>query len=289
MVVSFFKSRRIPRSLLPRSSSESLKPEQMEWLTNPEIWIALVTLTVLEIVLGIDNIIFISIVASRLPKEQQDRARKVGLLMAMFTRILLLVTLSWMAHLTKPLFTVLGKAFSGRDLILSGGGLFLLYKATHEIHEKMEGDEEEAVAGAASTQTFARVIFSIMILDIVFSLDSVITAVGMVDEVPVMIAAIVIAVGAMFFAAGPIAQFVDDHPTVKMLALSFLLLIGLSLVGEGFGHHIPKAYVYFSMGFSAFVEFLNLRSKRKGAPVRLHEPKFAEVVDVAAEPAPGSE
>ncbi len=249
----------------------------MEWLTNPEIWIALITLTVLEIVLGIDNIIFISIVASRLPREQQDKARKMGLMMAMVSRILLLLTLSWAAHLTKPLFEVLGKSFSGRDLILTLGGLFLIYKATHEIHEKMEGDEEAAIAETTKAVSFSKVLVSIMFLDIVFSLDSVITAVGMVDQVPVMIAAIVIAVGAMLFAAKPISDFVDEHPTVKMLALSFLLLIGLTLLGEGFGHHIPKGYVYFSMGFSAFVEFLNLRSKKKGPPVRLHEPRFSEV------------
>lgn len=253
----------------------------MEWLANPEIWIALITLTVLEIVLGIDNIIFISIVASKLPKEQQPRARKLGLLLAMGTRVLLLLTLSWLVHLTTPLFTVpyWGKEFSGRDLILFSGGLFLIYKSTHEIHEKMEGDEEAAMAEHSKANSFGKVLVSIAILDIVFSLDSVITAVGMVDEVPVMIAAIVIAVGAMVLAADGISEFVDDHPTVKMLALSFLLLIGLSLVGEGLGHHIPKAYIYFSMGFSAFVEFLNLRAKRKGTPVRLHEPHFSDVVD----------
>jgi predicted tellurium resistance membrane protein TerC len=253
----------------------------MEWIANPEIWIALVTLTVLEIVLGIDNIIFISIVASKLPKEEQPRARRLGLLLAMGTRILLLLTLSWLVHLTKPLFVVpyWDKAFSGRDLILFAGGLFLIYKSTHEIHEKMEGDEAEAMAGGTKAKSFGQVLVSIAILDIVFSLDSVITAVGMVDEVPVMVAAIVIAVGAMVLAADGIAAFVDDHPTVKMLALSFLLLIGLSLVGEGLGHHIPKAYIYFSMGFSAFVEFLNLRSKRKGTPVRLHQPRFSDVED----------
>lgn len=246
----------------------------MEWITNPELWAALLTLTVLEIVLGIDNIIFISIVAGRLPKEQQPKARQIGLLLAMGTRILLLLTLSWLVHLTSPLFSVFGHPFSGRDLILLSGGLFLIYKATHEIHEKLEGDEEEALAESAPAKSFASVLVSIAMLDIVFSLDSVITAVGMVDEVPIMIAAIVIAVGTMMFAAGPISEFVDDHPTVKMLALSFLLLIGLSLVGEGMGHHIPKAYIYFSMGFSAFVELLNLRSKKKGPPVRLHEPQL---------------
>lgn len=245
----------------------------MEWISDPEIWIALITLTALEIVLGIDNIIFISIVAGKLPKEQQPKARRLGLFFAMGTRILLLLTLSWLVHLTQPLFTVpyWEKSFSGRDLILFVGGLFLLYKSTHEIHEKMEGDEEQAVADTTTADSFFKVLVSIAVLDLVFSLDSVITAVGMVDEVPVMIAAIVIAVGVMIWAAEGISAFVDEHPTVKMLALSFLLLIGLSLVGEGLGHHIPKAYIYFSMGFSALVEFLNLRSKRKGTPVKIHQ------------------
>lgn len=243
----------------------------MEWLVNPEIWIALITLTVLEIVLGIDNIIFISIVAGKLPAEQQPKARRMGLLLAMFTRILLLLFLSWLVHLTKPWFTVpyWGKEFSGRDLILLTGGMFLIYKATHEIHEKVEGDEEAEVAASADATSFGKVLISIAILDIVFSLDSVITAVGMVEHVPVMIAAIVIAVGAMVLASDTISDFVEEHPTVKMLALSFLLLIGLSLVGEGLGHHIPKPYIYFSMGFSAFVESLNLRSKKKGTPERI--------------------
>ncbi len=243
----------------------------MEWLTNPEIWIALITLTVLEIVLGIDNIIFISIVAGKLPKEQQPKARRLGLLLAMFTRILLLLTLSWLVHLTKPFFTIpyWNHPVSGRDIILFTGGLFLIYKSTHEIHEKMEGDEEQSLANTTSADSFGKVLVSIAILDIVFSIDSVITAVGMVEQVPVMVAAIVIAVGAMVLAADSISEFVDEHPTVKMLALSFLLLIGLSLVGEGLGHHIPKPYIYFSMGFSAFVEFLNLRSKKKRAPKQL--------------------
>lgn len=266
----------------------------MEWITNPEIWIALVTLTILEIVLGIDNIIFISIVASKLPPEQQPRARRLGLMLAMITRVLLLLTLSWLVHLTKPLFTVpwWGKAFSGRDLILLGGGMFLLYKSTHEIHEKIEGDEAEAVADASGAKSFGSVLLSIAILDIVFSLDSVITAVGMVDDVPVMIAAIIIAVGTMVLAADSVSEFVENHPTVKMLALSFLLLIGLSLIGEGMGHHIPKAYIYFSMAFSAFVEFLNLRAKKSGPPVRLHEVHFSDVAPDAgkkSEPTPPAE
>ena len=254
----------------------------MDWLTNPEVWIALLTLTALEIVLGIDNIIFISIVSGRLPVEEQPKARKVGLALAMGTRILLLLSLNWLAHLTEPLFhlDVLKKGgFSGRDLILLFGGLFLIYKSTHEIHEKMEGDEAEALAEGAKAVSFAKVIVSIAILDIVFSLDSVITAVGMVDKqsggVPVMIAAIMIAVGAMMLAAENISSFVEAHPSVKMLALSFLLLIGLSLVGEGLGHHIPKPYIYFSMAFSAGVEMLNIRSnKSKKKPVELREPKL---------------
>lgn len=237
----------------------------MEWIADPEIWIALITLTVLEIVLGIDNIIFISIVAGKLPPEQQPRARRLGLFLAMGTRIILLLFLSWLVHLTKPLFVVpyFEKAISGRDLILLAGGLFLIYKSTREIHDKMEGDGEEALTNTPEGATFGSVLLSIAILDIVFSLDSVITAVGMVKQVPVMIAAIIIAVGTMVLAADSVSEFVEEHPTVKMLALSFLLLIGLSLVGEGLGHHIPKPYIYFSMGFSAFVEFLNLRAKKQ--------------------------
>lgn len=236
----------------------------IEILSKPDTWMALITLTVLEIVLGIDNIIFISIVSSRLPVEEQPRARKLGLLMAMATRVLLLLSLSWLTKLTAPLFAVAGHPFSGRDLILFFGGLFLLYKATHEIHEKVEGDKPEDIEDAhRGSTTFSQVIISIAILDIVFSLDSVITAVGMVDEVPIMIAAIMIAVAAMMLAAEKISTFVEEHPSVKMLALSFLLLIGLSLVGEGLGHHIPKPYIYFSMAFSALVEGLNIRANRK--------------------------
>jgi predicted tellurium resistance membrane protein TerC len=252
----------------------------MEWITNPEIWMALITLTVLEIVLGIDNIIFISIVSGRLPVEEQPKARRIGLMLAMGTRVLLLLGLSWLVHLTQPLITLGPKSFSGRDLILLFGGLFLIYKATHEIHEKMEGDEAESVAGSAPAATFGKVIVSIAILDIVFSLDSVITAVGMVDQVPIMIAAIVIAVGAMMLAAENISAFVEAHPSVKMLALSFLLLIGLSLVGEGLGHHIPKPYIYFAMAFSAMVEMLNIRSnKSKKKPVELRQPKLNQAYE----------
>jgi predicted tellurium resistance membrane protein TerC len=239
----------------------------MEWLTNPETWIALVTLSALEIVLGVDNIIFISVLASKLPHAQQARARRVGLLGAMVTRIGLLFSLAWLAKLTAPLFSVLSREISGRDLILIGGGLFLLAKATWEIHENLEGDEPGGKDRAAAS--FASLIVQIMLLDIVFSLDSVITAIGMARQLGVMVAAVVIAVVVMLWASGPIAEFVDRHPTVKILALSFLLLIGFSLVAEGFGQHIPKGYIYFAMGFSVFVEMLNLRMRKAGRAVHL--------------------
>ena len=241
----------------------------MEWLTSPETWIALLTLTVLEIVLGIDNIIFISILAGKLPAGEQPRARTVGLTLAMVTRILLLLSLTGIMRLTRPLFSPFGHPFSGRDLILLLGGLFLLWKSTREIHDKLEGEEgrQNVKAGA----TFGGVIVQIALLDIVFSLDSVITAVGMVRQVGVMIAAIVLAVLVMLVAAGPISDFVHRHPTLKMLALSFLLLIGVTLIADGLGQHIPKGYVYFAMGFSVFVESLNLRLVRKAPPVHLKE------------------
>jgi predicted tellurium resistance membrane protein TerC len=244
----------------------------MTWMTDPEAWIALFTLTVLEIVLGIDNIIFISILVGKLPDRQQPRARRLGLFLAMFLRIGLLASIAWMARLTAPLFTVLGQGISGRDLILLVGGVFLLFKSTREIHERLEGDEAEASARAAAS--FVAVIVQVLLLDIVFSLDSVITAVGMANQLPVMIAAVVIAVGVMMFAAGPIGNFVARHPTIKMLALSFLLLIGMSLIAEGLGRHIPKGYIYFAMAFSVFVEMLNLWSRKKTSrPVKLREPK----------------
>ena len=244
----------------------------MEWLTSPEAWIALVTLTFLEIVLGVDNVIFISILAGKLPAEQQKKARQVGLGLAMFMRIALLASLAWIVKLTAPLFTVWGQAVSGRDLILLLGGLFLMAKATFEIHDKLEGGEGHASARVAPT--FASVIFQILLLDIVFSLDSVITAVGMAEDLGVMIAAVVIAVAVMMVSAGAISSYVERHPTVKMLALSFLLLIGLSLVAEGFHQHIPKGYIYFAMGFSIFVEMINLRIRAirhegKAEPVEL--------------------
>jgi predicted tellurium resistance membrane protein TerC len=243
----------------------------MEWLTDPQIWIALATLTALEVVLGIDNVVFISILASKLPTTQQSRARRLGLLLAMGTRIALLFAITWVIRLTAPLFAVLGQEISGRDIILIAGGLFLLAKSTHEIHEKLEG--ESGRTAERIPPSFASVLVQIMLLDIVFSLDSVITAVGMVDEIAIMIAAVVIAIGFMMLFAEPVSTFVERHPTVKMLALSFLLLIGMVLIAEGLDQHIPKGYIYFAMAFSVFVETLNLRLKRtKQPPVKLHGP-----------------
>lgn len=243
----------------------------MTWITTPEIWIALLTLTVLEIVLGVDNIIFISILAGKLPPGQQARARRLGLVLAMLMRIALLASLAWIIRLTAPLFTVLGRGISGRDLILLAGGLFLIAKSTHEIHEKLEGDEGRGSGRAAAS--FGSVVGQIALLDIVFSLDSVITAVGMARQLGVMIAAVVIAVGVMMLSATAISDFVHRHPTVKMLALSFLLLIGVSLIADGLGQPLSKGYIYFAMGFSVFVEMLNLRLRARGAavPVRLRE------------------
>ncbi len=248
----------------------------MDWLTDPQIWISLFTLTALEIVLGIDNIIFISILAGKLPAEQQQKARQLGLMLALVTRILLLLSLTWIMGLTKPLFTlpVMNQPISGRDLVLLLGGLFLIWKSVKEVHEKLEDDDGHATAGK-SRATFAGVIAQILILDIVFSLDSVITAVGMANHIGVMITAVVIALGVMLVFAGSISDFVNRHPTLKMLALSFLILIGVTLVGEGLGQHIPKGYIYFSMAFAFGVEMLNLklRSKQtKQKPVELHQP-----------------
>jgi predicted tellurium resistance membrane protein TerC len=242
----------------------------IDWISDPQAWISLLTLTGLEIVLGIDNIIFISILAGRLPAADQARARQTGLMLALFTRIALLSGIAWMARLTVPLFTLLGHGVSGRDLILIVGGLFLLVKSTTEIHEKLEGHEDAATPRAAAA-SFSRVIVQIMLLDIVFSLDSVITAVGMAQHLAIMIAAVILAMGVMLLAAGSISDFVHRHPTLKILALSFLLLIGLSLVAEGTGFHIPKGYVYFAMAFSFGVELLNLRLRKKAEPVALHQ------------------
>jgi predicted tellurium resistance membrane protein TerC len=239
----------------------------LEWLLNPTTWIALVTLTSLEVVLGVDNVIFVSILAGKLPEAQRPRARRVGLFLAMFMRIGLLLSLTWMMRLTTPLFTVLGLELAGRDLILGVGGLFLIAKSTHEIHDKLEGDEGEGSARVAAS--FWSVIAQVMVLDIVFSLDSVITAVGMASDIAVMVTAVVIAVGVMMAAADGISEFVERHPTVKMLALSFLLLIGVSLIADGFHQHIPKGYIYFAMAFSVLVEMLNLRLRRKTKPIEL--------------------
>lgn len=242
----------------------------LEWITSPEAWIALVTLTTLEIVLGIDNIIFISILVGRLPEAQRNFARRIGLGLAMVARLGLLFSISWVMGLTKPWFEVLGVSISGRDFVLIGGGLFLLYKATHEIHNSLEGvgDESKKVV----VTTMGMVLLQITVLDIVFSLDSVITAVGLVDHVTLMAIAIILAVLVMLIAAKPIGDFVESHPTVKILALSFLILVGVTLIVEGFDVHVPKGYIYFAMAFSVSVEFLNLRMRKKATePVRLHK------------------
>ena len=237
----------------------------MDWLFNPEIWAALVTLTALEIVLGIDNIIFLSIIVSKLPAHQQDSARILGLAGAAVTRILLLFSLAWLASLTKPWFTVLGLEISGRDVVLILGGLFLFWKATTEIGEQIEGPRDEDTIKIKAVTSYLSAIVQIMLLDIVFSLDSVITAVGMTNNLPVMVTAIVIAVATMMVFAGPLSRYVERHPTIKVLALSFLLLVGMALVGEGFDFHIPKPYLYFAMAFSVGVEMINLRVRAKHA------------------------
>ena len=243
----------------------------MELLTNPQAWIAFATLTALELVLGIDNIIFISILVDKLPPARREMARRIGLFMAMFMRIGLLMVLAWIVGLVAPLFTVFGQAISGRDLILILGGLFLIWKSSGEIHQSLE--VEEGHEASAAKATFSAVILQIMLVDLVFSLDSIITAVGMVDELAVMIAAVVMSVGLMMLFAGPIGRFVSDHPTIKMLALAFLVVVGVVLVAEGFGHHVPKGYVYFGMAFSLAVEMLNIRlRKRSKQPVHLHAP-----------------
>ena len=252
----------------------------MDWLSDPQAWVALLTLTALEIVLGIDNIIFISILAGKLPEDQQKQGRQIGLIMAMATRILLLFSLAWLTRLTTPIFHVFHHGVSGRDLILIIGGLFLLGKSTLEIHDKLEG--EEGHASAKVKASFWSVIIQIMLLDIVFSLDSVITAVGMANELGVMVTAVVIAVGVMLYASDPISSFVNDRPTLKILALSFLLLIGFSLVVEGIHVEIPKGYIYFAMGFSVFVEVLNLRMRKKTAPVQPRQPYVEETQETTS-------
>ena len=246
----------------------------MDWIADPAAWIAFGTLLALEIVLGIDNVVFISILAGKLPLSMQARARYAGLALAMLTRLMLLFSLSWMIRLTAPLFTIFQQEISGRDLILIVGGLFLIAKSTHEIHQRLEGEQGSSSSRVAPT--FASVIVQILLLDVVFSLDSVITAIGMVDHIGIMVAAVIVAVFVMIGFAGAISRFVEHHPTVKMLALSFLLLIGMTLMAEGFDQHIPKGYIYSAMAFSVFVELLNLRVRRTGAaPVKLHEP-YAE-------------
>ncbi len=242
----------------------------MELLTSPDAWIAFLTLTGLELVLGIDNIVFISILADKLPENRRDAARRIGLGLALFMRIALLLLLSWIVGLTAPLFEIVGQAISGRDLILIGGGLFLLYKATREIHELLEG--EEGHASAKVRASFASVIVQIILIDAVFSIDSIITAVGLVDELAIMIAAVIVAVALMMVFAGPVGRFVSAHPTIKMLALSFLFMIGAVLIADGLGHHVPKGYIYFAMAFSIIVEILNMRLRKgKAEPVHLHQ------------------
>jgi predicted tellurium resistance membrane protein TerC len=251
----------------------------MDALSNPEIWMALATLTALELVLGIDNIIFISIIASKVRAEQRDKARRVGITLAAVTRLGLLLVIAWIIGLTAPLFSLFGQAFSWRDLILIGGGLFLIAKATHEIHQKLEGATQQVTAGGAAAVSFGSAIAQIMVLDLVFSLDSIITAVGMVDQIWVMVTAILISIVFMLIFAKPLGDFVERHPTVKVLALSFLIMIGLVLIADGFGQHIPKGYIYGAMAFSVFVELINLwirkRSGQGVAPVKLHE-KYAD-------------
>ncbi len=243
----------------------------MDWISQPETWIAFLTLVALELILGVDNVIFISILAGKLPKDQQSRARTTGILMAVITRVMLLLSLKWIVGLTDALVTVYGFEISGRDLVLLVGGLFLIWKSVHEIHQKLEGEEGQASAKVRGA--FWSVIIQIMLLDVVFSLDSVITAVGMVDEVAIMIAAVVISAIVMVFTSGPLSSFVERHPTIKMLALSFLLLIGFTLIVEGLHQHIPKGYIYFAMVFSVIVEMLNLRLRKTAEqPVTLHEP-----------------
>jgi predicted tellurium resistance membrane protein TerC len=248
----------------------------LELLTDPQVWIAFATLTALELVLGIDNIIFISILVDRLPPHRRESARRIGLFGAMFMRVGLLLTLAWIVGMTAPLFTVLQQPFSGRDLVLIGGGLFLIWKSAGEIHQSLEGAEGAQAHGAVKAG-FAAIILQIMLIDLVFSLDSIITAVGMVEQVAVMIAAVVASVGLMMLFAGAIGRFVSDHPTIKMLALSFLVVIGVVLLAEGFGHHVPKGYIYSAMAFALAVEMLNIRMrKRSPQPVRLHRDMMVE-------------
>jgi len=249
----------------------------MDWLSDPQAWLALVTLTALEIVLGIDNIIFISILTGKLPQQQRPRAQRIGLALAMITRLMLLFSLTWIMRLTEPFFSILGHGVSGRDIILIVGGLFLLAKSTMEIHDKLEGEEHHSPEGKGGA-SFKGIIIQIMFLDIIFSLDSVITAVGMASQLAVMATAVVLAVGVMMFFAGAVSTFVDRHPTIKVLALSFLLLIGVSLIADGLSFHIPKGYIYFAMAFSVFVEMINLRVRKGGTPpVKLRQQLVGDI------------
>jgi predicted tellurium resistance membrane protein TerC len=242
----------------------------MEWLGDPQIWLSLLTLTALEVVLGIDNLVFIAVLVGKLPKADQPRARNLGIIMALVPRLLLLLAIAWVIGLTEPLFELFGRGFSGRDIILFAGGLFLLYKATHEIHTSLEGDEGEASARVRARM--AAVVTQITLLNLVFSIDSIVTAIGMANEIWVMAVAIILSMLVMLLAARPVGNFVERHPTVKMLALSFLLLIGVSLVADGMHQHIPKGYIYFAMAFSVFVEMINLRARAKAKPVALRHP-----------------
>jgi len=252
----------------------------MNWIMDPNIWLALLTLSAIEIVLGVDNIVFIAILAGKLPEHQQAKGRTVGLILAMATRILLLFSISLIMKLTQPLFVVFAFEISGRDIILIAGGLFLLVKSTHEIHNNLEGEIDQEQKENGKKATFASVVTQIMILDIVFSIDSVVTAIGLAKQLSVMVAAIIIAVIVMIFLAGSISSFVDNHPTIKMLALSFLLLIGISLIGEGLDLHIPKGYIYFAMAFSVFVEVLNMKiRKHRVKPIKLRNPMSAKIMD----------
>ena len=260
--------------------------EWMDWVNDPEAWVALATLTTLEIVLGIDNVVFISILTQKLPLEQQARGRTIGLGAAMISRILLLFSIAWIMRLTAPIFEVFGEAISGRDLILIVGGLFLLGKATHEIHDKLEGAGDRHAGAGKKAASFASVIFQILLIDLVFSLDSVITAVGMAEDLAVMVIAVVVAVVIMMLSVGAISRFIEAHPTVKILALSFLLLIGMMLVAEGLGQHIPKGYIYFAMAFSVLVEMINLRVRSKtpkAPPVPLRHPREEAAIEQATE------
>ena len=255
----------------------------MELLTDPQAWIAFLTLTALELVLGIDNIVFISILVDKLPKAQQERARRIGLFMAMFMRIALLLTLAWIVGMTEPIFSALGQDFSGRDIVLILGGLFLVWKSTGEIHASFEGGEEEHGTADKVYAGFAGIILQIMVIDLVFSLDSIITAVGMVNQIPVMIAAVIASVALMMAFAGIIGRFVSDHPTIKMLALSFLIVVGVVLIVDGFGQSIPKGYIYFAMAFSLGVEMLNIRlRKRSRTPVRLKEARRPDAASASS-------